>query len=139
MSKITDEGSESNDEHNVIRMSNGQYRCDNCCEIGEGLWAVSHQNVPAAPLTPKGDGVIGVNYLRVQSNPIYVSTGYEDDTNINIFPRRTPPSISFVIGTKRLTFTLNNDGLIDVGYDPEDFTAGALRVVEEVKRLLSER
>lgn len=121
-----------NDEHNVIRMSNGQYRCDNCCEIGEGLWAVSHQFPPRGEWSDnyRGDGSGTFRTESEVTRTIRTSTSFQEGH---------PPSISFVIGTKRLTFTLNNDGLIDVGYDPEDFTAGALRVVEEVKRLLSER
>lgn len=82
---------------------------------------------------------MGTNYLTVQQNPnapIYVAKGYSDENvNFNIV-NRTKPNISFVIGMKRLTFKLNDDGKIDVEYDPEDFTAGALRVVEEVKRML---
>ena len=35
-----------NDQHNVILMSNGRYRCDDCGDIGSGYWAVSHQFPP---------------------------------------------------------------------------------------------
>jgi hypothetical protein len=35
-----------NDRHNVILMSNGRYRCDDCGDIGSGYWAVSHQFPP---------------------------------------------------------------------------------------------
>ena len=76
-----------------------------------------------------------VNYLTVNQDGSYglAATGSHGD--LNLVMKHRSPSIAFVFGGRRLTFTLV-DGKIDAEYDPADLTAAAQAVVAEVERLL---
>ena len=78
-----------------------------------------------------------VNYLQVRNDGSYGLTAEGLHGPINIIQKPKNPGIRFQVGSKGLTFRLNNEGLIDAEYDPEDLTEAAQAVVNEVRRILN--